>query len=75
MIRNGELPVEINLRVVVVLRLAGVAPGERTEEGIGQQAGNLFLGQSQGLIHILLKQGDWLQKWEGERGRKGRKCN
>lgn len=72
MIRNGELPVEINLRVVVVLRLARVAPGERTEEGVGQQAGNLFLGQSQGLIHVLLKQGDWLQKWEGEKER-GRK--
>lgn len=69
MIRNSELPVEINLRVVVVLRLAWVAPGERTEEGVGQQAGNLFLGQSQGLIHVLLKQGDRLQKWEGDRER------
>lgn len=55
------LPVEVDLRIIAVLRLAGVASGECAEEGVGQQAGYLLLRHSQGVVHPCLEQGNRLK--------------
>lgn len=55
------LPVEVDLRIIAVLRLAGVASGECAEEGVGQQAGYLLLRHSQGVVHPRLEQGNRLK--------------
>lgn len=46
------LPVEVDLGIIAVLRLAGVASGECAEEGIGQKTGYLLLRQRKGVIHL-----------------------
>jgi len=46
------LPVEIDLGIIAVLRLAGVASGECAEEGVGQKTGYLLLRQSQRMIPL-----------------------
>lgn len=48
---GAHLPVEVDLRIIAVLRLAGVASGECAEEGIGQKTGYLLLRHSQGVVH------------------------
>lgn len=50
--RDGvPLPVEVDLRIIAVLRLAGVASRESAEEGVGQKTCYLLLRQSQGVVH------------------------
>lgn len=49
------LPVEVDLWIIAVLGLAGVASGECAEESVGQETGYLLLRQSQGVIHPRLK--------------------
>lgn len=61
------LPVEVDLGVIAVLGLAGVAPGECAEEGVGQQTGDLLLRQRQGVVHPRLQQGDRLKTQEYKR--------
>lgn len=61
------VPVEIDVWVVGVLCLSGVASRIGAEEGIGQQAGELLLGQRDGVIHPLLQQRDRLHMGRGER--------
>ena len=43
-----------------VVGVAGVAFGEGAEEGVGQETGDLLLGQSQGVVLPGLQQGDGL---------------
>lgn len=45
------LPVEVYLGIVAVLRLAGVASGERAKECVGQKTGYLLLRESQGVAN------------------------
>ena len=61
-----HLPVKVDLRIIAVLRLAGVASGECAEERVGKQTGYLLLRQSQGVVYPGLQQGNWL---EGKRER------
>ena len=62
------LPVEVDLGIIAVLRLAGVASGECAEEGVGQKTGYLLLRQSEGVVHPCLQQGNRLER-ERERER------
>lgn len=66
------LPVEVDLRVIAVLRLAGIASGKCAEEGVGQKAGYLVLRQSQGVVGPALQQGNWLERREKVEKRKRR---
>lgn len=56
------LPVEVDLWVIVVLRLAGVASGERAEEGVGQETGYLLLREGEGVVHPGLQKGNRLER-------------
>lgn len=53
--RSVFLPVEVDLGVIEVLRLARVASGESTEEGVGQKTSYLLLGHSQGMVFLCFK--------------------
>lgn len=44
-------PVEVDLRIIAILGLAGVASRECAEEGVGQKTGYLLLRKGQRLIH------------------------
>lgn len=48
-------PVEVDLRIIAILGLAGVASRECAEEGVGQKTGYLLLRKGQRLIHPWLK--------------------
>lgn len=55
-----NLPVEVDLRVIAILRLAGIASGKCAEEGVCQKAGYLCLRESQGVVRPCLEKGNWL---------------
>lgn len=59
------LPEEVDVWVVVVLIPPGVAPGERAEEGIGEQTGHLLLRHGDGVAGASLEEGYRLGEEQG----------
>lgn len=56
----ASLPAEVNVWIVEVLSPAGVATGERAEEGVGEQTGHLLLRHSDGVAGASFEEGYWL---------------
>lgn len=67
-------PGEVNGGVVVIfgMETGGVAMGEGAEKGVGEQAGNLSLGQSNGCSVSPLEQRDALKTQRVSHGSLGR---
>lgn len=60
---NGKLlPEEVDIWIVAVLRPSGVASGEGTEEGVGEQTCHLLLRHGDGVAHAFLEEGYWLEE-------------
>lgn len=59
-----KLPGKVDVRVVTVLGLPGVPPGERAEEGVGEQTCHLLLRHGDGVAHASLEEGYWLKEEE-----------
>lgn len=64
------LPEEVDVWVVVVLSPSGVAPGERAEEGIGEQTGHLLLRHGDGVAGASLE--EWYRLGEEQGRSRGR---
>lgn len=62
-LRSRLIPEEVDVRVVGVLGLSGVASREGAEEGVGEQTCHLLLRHGDGVAHACLEEG---YRLEGE---------
>lgn len=59
---SATLPEKVNVWVVGVLGLSGIASREGAEEGVGEQTCHLLLRHGDGVVHACLEEGYWLEE-------------